>query len=231
MDKSKFFDAVRQPVFSGRLSVSQVKGLEAILDEALKRGTPQQWLAYMLATTFHETGAEMSPVSENLNYSAQGLLATFPKYFSAAQAKAYARQPVRIANRAYANRIGNGDEASGDGYRFRGRGLVQITGRENYRTYGIEDDPDAALQSSTAVSILFDGMEKGRFTGKKLADYITAGKCDYENARRIINGTDKAKQIAGYAYAFDKALNAPQYAVQKAAPQTVTKAATTKQKA
>ena len=75
----------------------------------------------------------MSAVSENLNYSAEGLLATFPKYFSEAEAQQYARRPPAIANRVYASRYGNGNEASGDGWRYRGRGLVQITFHDNYQ--------------------------------------------------------------------------------------------------
>lgn len=85
-----------------------------------------------LAQVGHE-GGQLKDTVENLNYSKEGLLAVFPKRFTPAQAAEYARQPERIANRAYANRLGNGDEASGDGWRYRGRGLIQITGRANYR--------------------------------------------------------------------------------------------------
>jgi putative chitinase len=148
----------------------------------------------------------MCAISENLSYSAAGLLATFPKYFTAAQASAYARQPQRIANRAYANRMGNGSEASGDGWRYRGRSLVQITGRDNYAKYGIADDPDKALDPVKAVSIMFDGMINGRFTGKKLADFFSATATDWTGARKIINGTDRAADIAGYAKKFAAAI-------------------------
>ena len=87
--------------------------------------------AAFLAQIAHES-AGFSRLAENLNYSADGLLATFPKYFpSPATAADYARQPERIANRVYANRMGNGDEASGDGWRYRGMGLIQTTGRTN----------------------------------------------------------------------------------------------------
>ena len=80
----------------------------------------------------HES-ADFTALSENLNYSAKGLAGTFRKYFpSEAEATPYARKPEKIANRVYANRMGNGAEASGDGYKFRGRGLVQLTGRANY---------------------------------------------------------------------------------------------------
>ena len=80
----------------------------------------------------HES-ADFTALSENLNYSAKGLAGTFRKYFpSEAEATPYARKPEMIANRVYANRMGNGAEASGDGFKFRGRGLVQLTGRANY---------------------------------------------------------------------------------------------------
>jgi putative chitinase len=104
--------------------------------------------------------------------------------------------------------MGNGNEASGDGWRYRGRGLVQITGRDNYAKYGIADDPDKALDPAKAVEILFDGMISGRFTGKRLVDYFSATVTDWTGARKIINGTDRAADIAGYAKKFAAALEA-----------------------
>ena len=92
--------------------------------------TPKR-LAAFLAQTAHES-AGFTAVRENLNYSAQGLMKTWPSRFNSATATAYARQPEKIANKVYANRMGNGDEASGDGWRYRGRGLIQITGKANY---------------------------------------------------------------------------------------------------
>lgn len=86
---------------------------------------------HFLSQVIWESGYLKSTV-ENLNYSAEGLLKTFPRYFNAETAKEYARQPERIANRVYANRMGNGNEASGDGWKFRGRGFIQLTGRESY---------------------------------------------------------------------------------------------------
>jgi len=87
---------------------------------------------HFFAQTGHETG-EFKAFSENLNYSPQGLGTTFKKYFpTITLANSYARQPERIANRVYANRMGNGDEASGDGWKFRGRGALQLTGKNNY---------------------------------------------------------------------------------------------------
>lgn len=96
--------------------------------------TTKQRLCHLIAQCAHES-AELSHLEENLNYSADGLLKTFPKYFNADSAKAYARQPERIANRVYANRMGNGNEASGDGWRYKGRGIIMLTGKNNYAAY------------------------------------------------------------------------------------------------
>lgn len=92
-------------------------------------------VAGFLAQVAHESGG-FTAVKENLNYSAKGLMGTFKKYFpTEGLAKEYERQPQKIANRVYANRMSNGDEASGDGYRFCGRGLIQLTGRANYTKF------------------------------------------------------------------------------------------------
>jgi putative chitinase len=92
-------------------------------------------LAGFLAQIAHESGG-LNFISENLNYSARGLMTTFKKYFPTEElAKQYERKPERIANRVYANRMGNGDENSGDGWKFRGRGLIQLTGKHNYTRF------------------------------------------------------------------------------------------------
>ena len=91
--------------------------------------------AHFFAQTAHESGG-FKAFSENLNYGAKGLRTTFGKYFQTEGiAKNYERQPQRIANRAYANRMGNGDEASGEGFAFRGRGALQLTGKFNYQAF------------------------------------------------------------------------------------------------
>jgi putative chitinase len=97
--------------------------------------TPER-AAHFFAQTAHETGG-FKAFSENLNYSADGLNKIFPKYFKNAgrDANAYARNPEKIANVVYASRMGNGDEASGDGWKYRGRGALQLTGKSNYQAF------------------------------------------------------------------------------------------------
>lgn len=91
-------------------------------------------LAHFLAQCAHES-INFKAVIENLNYSEEALLRVFPRYFSKDTAKSCARKPEMIANIVYANRMGNGDRASGDGYKFRGRGYIQITGKINYKAF------------------------------------------------------------------------------------------------
>jgi len=90
--------------------------------------------AHFFAQTAHETGG-FKTFSENLNYSVDGLQKIFGKYFPGTLEESYAKQPEKIANRVYASRMGNGDEKSGDGYKFRGRGALQLTGKDNYTAF------------------------------------------------------------------------------------------------
>nr|WP_312826019.1 chitinase [Brucella anthropi] len=198
MNKTAFFAYARRAPFGGRLSQSQVDGTSAILAEAGRRGLPDEQTAYVLATAFHETGGKMQPVAENLNYTtAAQIRKTWPSRFgTVAAAQPYVRNPQALANKVYGGRMGN--SRSNDGWLYRGRGLVQITGRDNYKKYGLGDNPEKALEDGTAVRILFDGMTNGKFTGKRLADYFGAGNINPEGARAIVNGSDKASLIAGY---------------------------------
>lgn len=101
--------------------------------------------AHFLAQVAHESAGFTATV-ENLNYSAKALRATFPKYFpDDSVANSYARQPEKIANKVYASRMGNGDEASGDGWRYRGRGLIQTTGKNNYSNFSARYYKDQRL--------------------------------------------------------------------------------------
>ena len=145
----------------------------------------------MLATVKHECADTWAPITEF------GKVSYFDKY---------------DADTPLGHRLGNTED--GDGYRFRGRGYVQITGRANYARLGellgmggqLVQNPDLALDPVIAYRIMSAGMRKGSFTGKKLSDYISPNSCDYLNARRIINGTDQAQKIAGYATAIEKVL-------------------------
>lgn len=119
---------------------------DAVLDqipdcaERFTINTPLR-LAHFLAQCAHES-AEFKVSVENLNYSADGLKKVFPKYFPDNLADSYARQPEKIASRVYGNRMGNGDEASKDGYKYRGRGYIQLTGKDNYSKFAqaVSDD-------------------------------------------------------------------------------------------
>lgn len=113
---------------------------------------------HWLAQLAHESG--FMPIEENLNYSATRLLQVFPKYFpSMAVANAYARNPAAIGSRVYANRMGNGSEASREGYAYRGRGYLQLTGKNNYSRYGrligydLVNEPDLCLQHGISALV------------------------------------------------------------------------------
>lgn len=112
-------------------------------------------LAAFLAQCAHESG-NFTAVRENLNYRWESLRRVFPKYFPTdALAKQYAQQPEKIANRVYANRMGNGPESSGDGWRYCGRGLIQLTGKNNYQAFA--DSIDTPLEEITEFLGTFEG--------------------------------------------------------------------------
>lgn len=188
IDRRLFFDAVRKEL--GALSQPQVDGFTAILDEFERRrhqvSIPD--LAYMLATAWWETGRTMQPVREAF------YIGDFAK------AEAWRKRNLRY-------------------YPFYGRGLVQLTWERNYRLAGQKlgqnfvTNPDLVMRMDLAVKIMFEGMLDGWFTGKALDDYIddidesdAEDLREYTNARRIINGTDKAATIGGLALKFERAL-------------------------
>jgi putative chitinase len=116
---------------------------------------------HFFAQTGHETG-EFKLFAENLNYSVDGLKKIFPKYFPGTLAEGYARNPEKIANLVYGNRMGNGVEASGDGYKFRGRGALQLTGKSNYEAFSkylnkpeIMTNPDLVANEYAFESAMF----------------------------------------------------------------------------
>ncbi|MDB4232334.1 hypothetical protein N9795_01370 [Candidatus Pelagibacter sp.] len=117
--------------------------------------------AHFFAQTAHETGG-FKVFSENLNYSADGLKSIFGKYFPGNLNEMYARNPEKIANRVYGTRMGNGDEKSGDGFKFRGRGALQLTGKENYKAFSdylkkpeIITNPDLVATTYSFESAMF----------------------------------------------------------------------------
>ena len=116
----------------GHVPDSVIEQIPTIQDK-FEINTPIR-LAHFLAQCGHESG-NFKLVQENLNYGAKGLLGIFPKYFNAETAAAYERKPEKIANVVYANRMGNGDKASGDGWKFHGRGFIQLTGHDNYKAF------------------------------------------------------------------------------------------------
>lgn len=135
------------------------------LEELLPRygiTSSKERLAHFFSQVMHESGC-MRFDMENLNYSSKALLAVFGKYFPTKEkAEAYARQPEKIANKVYANRMGNGSEASGDGWKHRGRGLIQLTGKNNYQAFAkwigddkILEDPDLVASEYAVHSAVF----------------------------------------------------------------------------
>lgn len=125
--------------------------IAAIPDTAAKFNiTNTLRLAHFLAQAGHESG-QFKSTSENLFYSSKGLLGIFPRYFTPALAEQYAKQPVKIASRVYGGRMGNGAEATGDGYKFRGRGYIQLTGKDNYTAFD-KTVPEDILANPDLVS-------------------------------------------------------------------------------
>ena len=179
--------------FSGKMNDTQADCLSGfttayiIYNSVLGRHVPVSWLAYILATTYHETAATMQPIEE------------------------YGKG----AGRPY----GEPDPETGQVYD--GRGYVQLTWKDNYQKAQDEVvdfrtmkhdvplvmQPDLAMTQWVAAQVAINGMAEGWFTGKKLSDYLTDTMTDYVNARRIINGTDKAQTIAAYAIEVEDALH------------------------
>lgn len=220
MDRARFFASLRSrgsSMFGTSLSSGQVRSLDLMLDEGENRGVPLKQLAYIMATALHEVGPKLQPIRENLTYtSAARIRQVWPTRFpTEASARPYVRNPQGLANLVYANRLGNGNPSSGDGWTYRGDGLVQLTGKTNFDKFGVRPGMDLA----TSIRVMFDGMLKGMFTGKRLDDYIN-GTADYYNARRIINADVAANgaSIATKAKAFQAALEAAGYTRQAAQP-------------
>lgn len=161
-------------------------------------------LAGFLAQTAHESGG-FTAIKENLNYSAKGLRSIFSKYFPNDElAKQYERQPEKIANRVYANRMGNGPEESGDGFRFCGRGLIQLTGRQNYtklaEDLGISVEETAAYLETPNGAVSSAGWF---WDNNNLSQYCDKG--DFVTLTKRINGGTIG--LADRQHHFDEAMH------------------------
>lgn len=186
MSRQAFYDHIAAKLFKGSLPDWQQEPVDRIVDEGLRRKRRVEDIAYVLATAFHET-------------------ARFK----------YMEEIGRGAGHDYGEPIWL---ARGARVAFFGRGFVQLTWLTNYSKmsvaltldHGREIDlvsrPELATQPNYAALIIYAGMIRGMFTGKNLADYINDDGVDYVNARRIVNGTDKAELIAGYAREFEAGL-------------------------
>lgn len=192
-DRAAFFAVLRGTNLRHQ-KPSQVEGTELILDKM--HGLPTSWVAYALATTWHETAATMQPIKE---YGG-------PAYFMD-------RYDITGKKPHIARALGN--TQPGDGARFAGRGYVQLTGRANYDRAGkavrqdLLGNPDLAMRPDIAAQIMRAGMLEGWFTGRKFSTTMPADiatREQFREARRIINGTDKADKIAGHALDFQAAL-------------------------
>ena len=205
VDRGKFFQGYRGQF--GKLSQEQVNGLNNLLAqmEADSYLTDVRWAAYMLATAKWETGNTFQPIKE------------------------YGTREYFIGR--YGHRHDLGNDTPEEGATYAGRGFVQITGENNYemaeralrkfypkevadyearsgKKFVLHTNPDALLDPKLAYCIMSYGMRTAAFTGVGLTRYINAAKCDYLNARKIINGLDQAERIAGFATKFQTILEA-----------------------
>jgi len=162
-------------------------------------------LAHFLAQAGHESGG-FKAVNENLNYGAKGLLGIFKKYFPTPEKAAlYERKPEKIANLVYGGRMGNGPEASGEGYKFRGRGYIQLTGKDNYKAFdavvaeSIVDNPDLVATKYPLLSAAWFFHKNGLH---KIADKGATDAVVTEVTKRVNGGTiglaDRIKHFKEY---------------------------------
>jgi len=179
--------------------IAQIPGVV----EKFEINTPLR-LAHFLAQCGHESGG-FKAVTENLNYGAAGLQSIFKKYFTAESAKEYERKPEKIANIVYANRMGNGNQASGEGYKFRGRGFIQLTGKDNYTSFDkvVEDDiianPDLVATKYPLLSAAWFFHKNGLH---KIADEGATDAVVTKVTKRVNGGTiglpDRIKHFNEY---------------------------------
>jgi putative chitinase len=193
IDRAALFAGLRQGPFPGKLTPSQVAGISVILDGWERSGfTDLRDLAYMLATPMIETGWTMQPIKE------RGGAAYYKRMYD-----------IEGGRPKKARELGN--IYPGDGAKFPGMGFVQSTGRGNARkltalvkeTFGedvnFEETPERLMEPKYAALALIVGLERGIFTGRKLADYLRSSPPNWKEARRTVNALDRADEIAGYA--------------------------------
>lgn len=170
----------------GHIPDSVIAQIPAVA-EKFKIDTPLK-LAHFLAQCGHESGG-FKVLNENLNYSAKGLMGTFKKYFPTEElAKQYERKPEKIANKVYANRMNNGDEASGDGWKFRGRGYIQLTGKANYTSFGQAINEDI-VSNPDKVSTAYPLLSAAWFFSKNCLAKCTAPTVEAVTAvTKCVNG-------------------------------------------
>jgi hypothetical protein len=198
IDRTIFFAGLRSAVFGGRLSEGQVTGIEAVLTRFCARGwSDPRWLAYMLATAHHETGGTMRAVRETFAESNDQAVERLERAFRGGKLPTVKTPYWR---------------PDAKGLSYYGRGLVQITHRENYATmsrvvgHDLVAEPDLALRLDVAATILVVGMSEGLFSGAKLGDFFSGMRADWTGARRIVNGRDRARAIGAKAQIFDAAI-------------------------
>jgi putative chitinase len=195
MDERAFFDLVRKGILGPTLDEDEVSGCKNIL--WAMAGAPLSWCAYALATAYHETAHTMQPIEE---YGGN-------RYF-------FRMYDIQGQRPHVAKDLGN--TVPGDGIMYRGRGYVQLTGKRNYQKasdetgYPLVGNPDLAKRPDIAAVIMRIGMDQGWFTTRKFAHSLPAeggaAHKQFFDARRIINGRDKAELIADYAIQFQEAL-------------------------
>lgn len=200
INRKHFFDYVRGHLFDGKLSVPQAAGLTAILDkwQAEHPADDDRRLAYMLGTAHHETGRTMQPVRETFATSDDQAITRLDA--------AYTRGVLTWVKTPYWQKDAQGRS-------WLGRGFVQITHKANYEKMaaatGVDlvAHPERAMELPVALAIMFEGMRRGSFTGKKLADYFHGATEDWRAARRIINGVERADLVASYAKSYYAAIS------------------------
>jgi len=146
-------------------------------------------VAGFLAQTGHESGG-FRFTSEDLHYRAEALTRVWPTRFPPGIAESYAMQPERIANRAYADRMGNGDEASGDGWKYRGRGLIQLTGADNYADFSLSADNEALSDPDSVAEPELAALSAGWFWSRNGLNALADAKDIVGMTRRINGGTN-----------------------------------------